>query len=215
MSLREQPWMNRLWCHHTLFGGSDSPNMIEYTWLYHPLLPWVQRQRVVLRYHVMLSVSTCDWEERIVLNWSTLGCDHWVELWICWTLLPASRVPGCSSLLRDEVNALAALHLTTADSSCLTCRREPTHFWYGTGSLLSTEKPCGDGELAGTEGRVGGKEEGSKEGRREREEGRMEGGWKRMLLLLGDRFNHPGEKTLLKRCWGRKKNKTKQWNQNR
>ena len=74
--------------------------------------------------------------------------------------------------------------------------------------MLSTEKPCGDGELAGTEGRVGGKEEGSKEGRREREEGRMEGGWKRMLLLLGDRFNHPGEKTLLKRCWGRKKNKT-------
>ena len=56
----------------------------------------------------------------------------------------------------------------------------------------------------------GGKEEGSKEGRREREEGRMEGGWKRMLLLLGDHFNHPGEKTLLKQCWGRKKNKTKQ-----
>ena len=72
------------------------------------------------------------------------------------------------------MNALAVLHLTTADSSGLTCRRKPTHFWYGTGSLLSTEKQCGDGELAGTEGRVGGKEEGSLEGRREREEGRSE-----------------------------------------
>lgn len=80
------------------------------------------------------------------------------------------------------MNALAALHLTTADSSGLTCRHKPKHFWYGIGSLLSTEKQCGDGELAGTEGRVGEKEEGSKEGRREREEGRMEGGWKDALV---------------------------------
>lgn len=59
--------------------------------------------------------------------------------------------------------------------------------------------------VAGMEGQVGGKEEGSREGWREREEGRMEGGQKKMLLLLGDRFNHPGEKTQAKQCWKKKK----------
>lgn len=42
MSVREQPWMNHFWCHegsHTLSWGSDSQNMIEYTWLYYRLLP--------------------------------------------------------------------------------------------------------------------------------------------------------------------------------
>lgn len=67
------------------------------------------------------------------------------------------------------------LHLTTADSSGLSCTRKPTHLWYGTGSLLST-KPVWGWWVTVMEGRVGGKEEGSRQGRRDRQEGRMEGG---------------------------------------
>ena len=52
--------------------------------------------------------------------------------------------------------------------------------------------------VASMEGRVGGKDGGRKK--------RV--GWKedkkRMLLLPGDRFNHPGEKTQAKQCWGKK-----------
>lgn len=75
------------------------------------------------------------------------------------------------------MNALAALPLATAHSSGLTCRHKPTHFWYGTVSLLSTEKQCGDG-LCSKHGRPG-----RREGWREKKEGRLEGGQEEDALV--------------------------------
>lgn len=112
MSLQEQPWDKP----SLMSCGVLTPYLEAVTlktWLktldYHPLLPAGLREPVVLR-------ISCDvicpymWPRRKGLCWTsnTLRCDHWVELWICGTLLPASRVPGCSSLCRDEMNALAA-----------------------------------------------------------------------------------------------------------
>lgn len=73
------------------------------------------------------------------------------------------------------MNALAALQLATADSSGLTRRHKPTHFWYGTVSLLSTEKQCGDG-VCSKHGRLGGREGRRKQGRMEGEKKRV--AWK-------------------------------------